>query len=90
MGWGWPVFSENALLMYQQDLQLGPYFVKWQLAGPEFPLNILQNNYGGPILGWSKFPKDLQDLEFDFSLIITFSTICLLKPVVAFLTCYYR
>ena len=51
------MFSENALLMYQQDLQLGPYFVKWQMAGPDFPLNILQNNYGGPILRWSKFPK---------------------------------
>ena len=26
------MFSENTLLLYQQDLQLGPYFEKWQLA----------------------------------------------------------
>ena len=32
MGSGWPMFSENTLMLYQQDLQLGPYFVKWQLA----------------------------------------------------------
>ena len=30
MGSGWPMFSENALMLYQQDLQLGPYFVRWQ------------------------------------------------------------
>ena len=28
MGLGWHMFSENALLLYQQDLQLGPYFAK--------------------------------------------------------------
>ena len=32
MGSGWPMFSENTLMLYQQDLQLVPYFVKWQLA----------------------------------------------------------
>ena len=31
MGSGWPMFSENTLMLYQQDLTLGPYFVKWQL-----------------------------------------------------------
>ena len=39
------MFSANTLMLYQQDLQLGPYFVKWQLAiegGPDFPLIILQ------------------------------------------------
>ena len=29
---GWPIFSENTLILYQQDLQLGSYFVKWQLV----------------------------------------------------------
>ena len=32
MGSGWPMFSENILMLYQQDLQLGPYLVKWQLT----------------------------------------------------------
>ena len=32
MGSGWPMFPENTLLLYQHDLQLVPYFVKWQLA----------------------------------------------------------
>ena len=31
-GPGWPMFSKNTLILYQQDLQLVPYFVKWQLA----------------------------------------------------------
>ena len=52
MGSGWPMFSENALMLYQQDLQLGPYFVKWHLAIDQglldFPFIILQNNHGGP------------------------------------------
>ena len=26
------MFSENTLMLSKQDLQLGPYFVKWQLA----------------------------------------------------------
>ena len=26
------MFSENTLLLYQQDLKLGLYFVKWQLS----------------------------------------------------------
>ena len=26
------MFSENTLMLYQQDLELGPYFVKLQLA----------------------------------------------------------
>ena len=48
------MFSKTTLLLYQQDLQLGPYiFMKWQLAtdqgGPNFPLNILQNNYSAQI-----------------------------------------
>ena len=37
------MFSENALMLYQQDLQLGLYFVKWQLVIvqglPRFPIN---------------------------------------------------
>ena len=37
------MFSENTLLLYQQDLQLGPYFVRWQLGIdqglPRFPIN---------------------------------------------------
>ena len=32
MDLGWPMFSENTLMLHQQDLQLGPYFVKWQLV----------------------------------------------------------
>ena len=56
------MFSDNTLMLYQQDLELGPYFVKWQLAIdgglPRFPIIILQNNYSGPNLyGWSKFPR---------------------------------
>ena len=26
------MFSENTLMLNKQDLQLAPYFVKWQLA----------------------------------------------------------
>ena len=41
MGSGWSMFSENTLMLYQRDLQLGPYFQKWQLAIdeglPSFP-----------------------------------------------------
>ena len=41
--------SENTLVLYQQDLQLGQYFVKWQLALYRgLPRIILQNNYSGP------------------------------------------
>ena len=47
MGLGWPMFSENTLKLYQQDLQLGPYFVKWQLpivpGLPRFPINCFSN-----------------------------------------------
>ena len=32
MGSGWPMFSENSLMLYQHELQLVPYFVKWQLV----------------------------------------------------------
>ena len=43
MGSGWPMFSENTLMLYQQGIKLGPYFVKWQLAIdgglPIFPIN---------------------------------------------------
>ena len=33
-GSGWPLFNENTgtLMLYQQDIQLGLYFVKWQLV----------------------------------------------------------
>ena len=42
--------SENTLVLYQQGLQLGSYFVKWGLAIDQgLPrLIILQNNYSGP------------------------------------------
>ena len=37
------MFSENTLMLYQQGLQLGPYFVKWQMGMdwgfPWFPIN---------------------------------------------------
>ena len=37
------MFSENRRMMYRQDLELGPYFVKWQLAMdrglPRFPID---------------------------------------------------
>ena len=37
------MFSENTLKLHQQDLQLGPYFVKWQLpidqGLPRFSIN---------------------------------------------------
>ena len=43
MGSGWPMFSENTLKLYQQDLQLGPNLVRWQLAIDRglhrFPIN---------------------------------------------------
>ena len=43
MGSGWPTFSKDTLILFQQDLQLDPYFLKWQLAIhqglPEFPIN---------------------------------------------------
>ena len=49
---GWPMFSENTLMLYQQDLKLSPYFVKWQLAIDRgldrFPIIILQNIFSGP------------------------------------------
>ena len=33
MGWGGgAMIYENTLMLYQQDLQLVPYFVKWQMA----------------------------------------------------------
>ena len=42
MGSGWPLFSENTLMLYQQDLQLDPHFVKWELVTdrgwPRFPI----------------------------------------------------
>ena len=45
------MFFENTLMVYQQDLQLVPYFVKWQQdidrGLPRFPI-VLQNNYSGP------------------------------------------
>ena len=52
MGSVWPMFSVNTMMLYLQDLQLDPYFVKWQLAidkgWPDFLFIILQNDYGGP------------------------------------------
>ena len=48
IGSGWSMFSENTLMLYQQDLQLFPYFVKLQLAidrgSPRFPLIIGSRN----------------------------------------------
>ena len=39
----WPLFSENTAMLYQQALQLGPCFSKWQLmldwGLPRFPIN---------------------------------------------------
>ena len=39
------MFSENTLMLDQQDLLLGPCFVKWQLAIErglaKFPINYL-------------------------------------------------
>ena len=44
---------ENTLMLFKQDVKLGPYFVKWQLAIdrglPRIPINYLQNIYSGPI-----------------------------------------
>ena len=44
--------SQNSLRLNQQDVQLGLYFVKWQLVidrdCPDFLLIILQNKYSGP------------------------------------------
>ena len=52
MGPGWPMFSENILMLHQQDLLLGPYFVKWQMTIdqglPRFPIIILQTDCSGP------------------------------------------
>ena len=54
MGSGLPIFSENTLMLYQQDLELGPYFLKLQLGIdlglPKFPIRLIifQNNYSGP------------------------------------------
>ena len=37
------MFSENTMMLYKKDLQLGTYFVKWQPAIdrglPRFPIN---------------------------------------------------
>ena len=45
MGSGWPMHSRNTLMLYQQDLQLGPYFLKWQLAIdrelPRYSINLI-------------------------------------------------
>ena len=56
------MFSENILMLYQQDLQLGPYFVKWQLVIdqglPRLPINYFAKLLEWPkFLGWSKFPR---------------------------------
>ena len=48
VGSGCHMFSDNILLLCQQDSQLVPYFVKWQLA----------MDRGLPrFLKWSKFPR---------------------------------
>ena len=43
---GWPMFSENTFVLYKQDSQLGPYYVKWQLmldrGMPRFPINYFE------------------------------------------------
>ena len=55
--------SRNMLMLYQQDLQLDPYFVKWQLAimrvAAYYSLILFfQIDYCGPnSLGWSKIPR---------------------------------
>ena len=40
------MFSENTLMLYQSYLQLGPYFVKCELAIdrglPRFPINYFE------------------------------------------------
>ena len=42
MGSGRAMFSEHTLMLYQQDLEVGPYFAKWQLmidqGWPRFPI----------------------------------------------------
>ena len=44
----WPEFSENTLILYQQELELGPYFVIWQLAIDrglhKFPINYFEKS----------------------------------------------
>ena len=46
------MFSENSMLLHQQELQLVPYIVKWQHGdrskGSDFPLIFMQNIHSGP------------------------------------------
>ena len=39
------MFSENTLMLHQLDVQLGPYFLKWQLpidlGLPRSPINYI-------------------------------------------------
>ena len=56
------MFSENTVMLYQQDLQLGTDFVKWQLSidqgFPRFPMNYFAKYLKWPkFLGWSRFPR---------------------------------
>ena len=55
------MFSEYTMV-YWQDLKLGPYFMKWQLATdrglPKFPINYFAKLFKRPkFLKWSKFPR---------------------------------
>ena len=48
--------SANTLMLYQQDLALGPYYVKLQLViDADFPLTILKNDYIGGGLDFREF-----------------------------------
>ena len=62
VGSGWPVFSENTLMLYQQYLQLVPYFEKWQLVIYQgllrYPINYYVQRLKWPkFLGCSKFTR---------------------------------
>ena len=43
MGSGWPMFSENTLMLYQQDLELGPFYYEIatgdRLRVAQFPID---------------------------------------------------
>ena len=59
MGSGWTMFSENyTLMLYQKELQLGPYFMKWHLVtdrGFIFYISNFAKYIKWPkLLGWSR------------------------------------
>ena len=39
------MFFENILMLYQQDLQLGQYFVKWQLVIKQLRIAQISHYY---------------------------------------------